>query len=91
MPLEFRGAAVTDPPGRNVRFAGFPVGGRPSAMVVCEISYRALQSLTGGVNTDRHDLLGTYEMHKNRIWEIASRKFDQGDFRPRISVDDLQA
>lgn len=89
MPLEFRSAAVIDPPGRSVRFAGVPIGSRQSAMVICEISSAALQSLCGVPYTDREGLLNAFNAHKERIWAVASEKFDQGEHRPIISLADL--
>jgi hypothetical protein len=89
MPLEFRGAAVIDPPGRSIRFAGVPVGSRQSAMVICEVPSAVLRALCDVPHTDREGLLRVFNEHRNRIWEAASQKFDEGEHRPIISLEDL--
>ena len=89
MPLEFRGAAVIDPPGRSIRFAGIPIGGRQSAMVICEVSSAALRSLCDIPPADRESLLRAFHEHEKRIWAAASRKFDQGEHRPVVLLEDL--
>ena len=90
MPLEFRGAASMDPPRRGVRFAGYPLSSRQSPMVICEISTEALRLLGELPDASSEELMGVFEIYKETILAIASRKFDRGDLRPRITDEDVQ-
>jgi hypothetical protein len=85
MPLEFRGAAIADPAGRNVRFAGYPMKRKSGSIVVCEITAEALRLLDG----QGTDLVAIFECHKAVICEIASSQFDEGVLRPRLTKDDV--
>jgi len=89
MPLEFRGSASLDPPKRGVRFAGYPISARQSAMVICEVSTDALRLLAEMPDATGEELMGVFEIYKDTILTIASRKFDDGDMRPRITDKDL--
>ena len=90
MPLEFRGAASMDPPERGVRFAGYPVSSRHSPMVICEVSTEALRLLGDVPDANGDELMGVFEIYKETILAIASRKFDKGDMRPRITDKDIE-
>ena len=90
MPLEFRGAASMDPPRRQVRFAGYPIASREHAMVICEVSTDALRLLGEMPDASSEELMGVFEIHKDAILAIASRKFDKGDMRPRITDKDVE-
>jgi hypothetical protein len=90
MSLEFRGAASMDPPQRGVRFAGYPVSSRHSAMVICEVSTDALRLLGEMPDANGEELMGLFEIYKETILAIASRKFDKGDMRPRITGKDIE-
>lgn len=90
MPLEFRGSASMDPPRRGVRFAGYPTSSRHPPMVICEVSTEALRLLGEMPNASSEELMGVFEIHKDSILAIASRKFDKGDLRPRITEKDVE-
>ena len=89
MPLEFRGPASMDPPKRSVRFAGYPVTNRRPPMVVCEVSMEALRVLGEMPDASSEELMGVFEIYRDTILTIASRKFDKGEMRPRITDKDL--
>ena len=91
MPLEFRGAASMDPPKRRVRFAGYPVSSRHAPMVICEVSSEALRRLAEMPDVSSEELMGVFEIYKETILAIASRKFDKGDMRPRITDKDVES
>jgi hypothetical protein len=91
MPLEFRGAASMDPPRRGVRFAGYPMSSRHSLMVICEVSTEALRLLGEMPDADGDELMGVFEVYRETILAIASRKFDKGDLRPRITDKDIES
>ena len=91
MPLEFRGAASMDPPRRGVRFAGYPIAAKRSPMVVCEVSTEALRLLGELPDASSEELMGVFEIYKDTILAIASRKFDKGDLRPRVTDKDIQS
>lgn len=90
MPLEFRGSASLDPPQRGVRFAGYPKSGRQSAMVICEVSTDVLRHLGEMPDATSEELMGVFEIYKETILTIASKKFDMGEMRPRITDKDLE-
>ena len=90
MPLEFRGAASMDPPRRGVRFAGYPISAKCSPMVVCEVSTEALRLLGELSDASSEELMGVFEIYKDTILAIASRKFDKGDLRPRVTGRDIK-
>jgi hypothetical protein len=89
MPLEFRGVALADPPGRGVRFAGYPVRARVGAIVICEVTVDALRTLGAVPDATPDELMGIFELHKEQIFEIASARFDEGAHRPRVTAGDL--
>ena len=89
MPLEFRGLALPDPPGRAIRFAGYPVGGRNMAIVVCEVTTELLRALAGLPDANSGELMGIFEIHKEEIFARCSAKFDAGDYRPIVGVADF--
>lgn len=91
MPLEFRGSASMDPPRRRVRFAGYPVSARHPSMVICEVSTEALRLLGELPDANGEELMGVFEIYKDAILAVASRKFDNGDMRPRITDKDVKA
>jgi hypothetical protein len=89
MPLEFRGSASMDPPRRGIRFAGYPASVRRSSMVICEVSTEALRLLGGMPDANSEELMGVFEIYRDTILAIASRKFDNGELRPRITDRDI--
>ena len=91
MPLEFRGLALMDPPGRGVRFAGYPTARQNLPMVICEVSAEALREIAGLPDATFNELIGIFEIHKERILAAASAKFDAGEHRPQVTVGDLLA
>jgi hypothetical protein len=78
-----------EPPARAVRFAGYPSGGQEIAVVVCEVTVDALQTLSGAMELTHNEAMGVFELHKELIFEVASAKFDEGAFRPRVTASDL--
>jgi hypothetical protein len=89
MPLDFRGVALIDPPARGVRFAGYPRGGREGSMVICEVTVEALRTLGGLPDATPDELMGVFEIRKEAIFQVASAKFDEGTYRPRVTSSDL--
>ena len=89
MPLEFRGLAIMDPPGRGVRFAGYPISRIKPPMVICEVSAGALRALGELPDASEGELMGIFEIHKDRILTLASAKFDAGEHRPFITSADF--
>ena len=87
MPLEVRGVAIADPAGRTIRFAGFPVGGRSGAITICEVTAEALRFLGGDPHVDKDELLGIFAAHQEAIFKIASDMFDDGDHRPKLTIE----
>lgn len=90
MPLEFPGTPSMDPPRRGVRFAGYPISSRHPPMVICEVSTEALRLLGEMPDANSEELMGVFEIYKETILAIASRKFDKGDMRPRITDNDIE-
>lgn len=90
MPLEFRGVASMDPPKRGVRFAGYPKSSRHPPMIICEVSIEALRLLGESPDASSEELMGVFEIYKETILAIASRKFDKGEMRPRITDKDIE-
>jgi hypothetical protein len=90
MPLEFRGSASMDPPRRRVRFAGYPISARHPSMVICEVSTEALRLLGEMPDASGEQLMGVFEIYKDTILAIASRKFDKGETCPRITDKDVE-
>lgn len=41
-------------------------------------------------NANGDELMGVFEIYKDTILAIASRKFDKGDLRPRITDKDIK-
>jgi hypothetical protein len=41
----------------------------------------------GGASSE--ELMGVFEIYRETILAVASRKFDQGDMRPRITGKDI--
>jgi hypothetical protein len=91
MPLEIRGTAIADPAGRAIRFAGYPIGGRIGAIIICEVSAEALRFLGGDPHAGDDELLIIFAAHQEAIFKIASDRFDDGDHRPRLTVQDFNA
>ena len=89
MPLEFRGLAIMDPPGRGVRFAGYPTSRQRLPMVICEVSAEALRAVGGLPDASFDELMGIFEIHKDQILAVASAKYDAGDHRPCVTADDF--
>jgi hypothetical protein len=90
MPLEFRGLAIMDPPGRGIRFAGYPVAIRSSPLVICQVSIEALRVLGGMQDASAEEAAGIFEVYREAILKIASEKFDRGEHRPTVTVADLR-
>jgi hypothetical protein len=88
--LEFRGIGLLDPPARGVRFAGYPQGGREGIIVICEVTVDALRHLGGLIDPTPDDLMGVFESYRDAICQVASLKFDEGAYRPRITLTDLE-
>ncbi len=80
-----------DPPGRGVRFAGYPTSARGSPMVICEVTMDALRAIGGLPETTPEELEGIFELHKVAILEIASAKFERGEYRPIVTAGDFVA
>jgi hypothetical protein len=89
VPLEFRGLAIMDPPGRGVRFAGYPTSRQNLPMVICEVSAEALRAIGGLPAATYDELMGIFELHKKQILAVASAKFDAGEHRPIIAEHDF--
>jgi hypothetical protein len=89
MPLEFRGLAIMDPPGKAIRFAGYPKGRRDGSIAICEVSIYVLRALAANPGASPAELMDAFERYKEAIFEVASRKFDEGETRPRVSAVDL--
>ena len=77
-----------DPPGRGVRFAGYPTSRQNLPMVICEVSAEALREVGGLPDASLNELIGVFEIHKERILAVASAKFDAGSHRPLVTADD---
>jgi len=90
MPLEMRGAAIVDPAGRTVRFAGFPTGRRTEAIVICEVTGEALRHIGNAPGAAGDKLLEIFEEYKSEIFRVASYHFDNGQHRPKVTISDLQ-
>ncbi len=60
-------------------------------MVICEVSTEALRLLGELPDASGEELMGVFEIHKDTILAIASRKFDRGDMRPRITDKDVES
>ena len=89
MPLEFRGLVVVDPKRQQVRFAGYPVQGSTTRIVICQISAEALRMLGNLANATEDELLAAFDVFADDIFKIASQKFDDGDHRPTVRVADF--
>jgi hypothetical protein len=89
MPLEVRGTVIADPAGRAIRFAGYPIGGRVGAIIICEVSAEALRFLGGDLHAEKEQLLMIFAAHQEAIFKIASDRFDDGDHRPRLTIQDF--
>jgi hypothetical protein len=89
VPLEFHGLAIVDPPGRGIRFAGYPTAGRNMPLVVCEVSADALRFIGGLPDATYDELISIFGLHMNAIVRIASEKFDHGEIRPSVTSVDL--
>jgi hypothetical protein len=89
MPLEFRGIALLDPPGRGIRFAGYPLKAKEGAIVICEVTVDALCVLSGLADPTPEELMGAFELHKEMIFEVASARFDNCAHRPRVTASDV--
>ena len=59
-------------------------------MVICEISTDALRLLGEIPDASSEELMGVFEIYRETILAIASRKFDKGDLRPRITDRDIE-
>jgi hypothetical protein len=90
MPLEVRGVAIADPAGRAVRFAGVPIGGRAGIVIVCEVTAEALRFLADNSHAEKDELLGIFAANQEAIFKIASNQFDDGDHRPRVTIEDFR-
>lgn len=90
MPLEFHEALTVDPTMRGVRFAGHPPTSQEGIIVVCEMTVDALQNLGGLTDPKLEELMGVFEIYKEMIFQVASAKFDEGAYRPRITSHDLE-
>lgn len=90
MPLEMRGAAIVDPAGRAVRFAGSPIGRRTEAIVICEVTGEALRHIGNAPRAAGDKLLEIFEEYKSEIFRVASFHFDNGQHRPQVVISDLQ-
>lgn len=90
MPLEFRGLAIMNPKGTEVRFAGYPTVGQSRPIVICQVTTGALR-LLGKISEDatQDDLMDIFEAHKDTICEVASTLFDKGAHRPVVTPGDL--
>jgi hypothetical protein len=64
MPLEFRGLAIIDPPGRGIRFAGYPMSTRNVPLAICEATADALRIIAGLAHASIDELMGIFELHK---------------------------
>jgi hypothetical protein len=89
MPLEFRGTALLDPPGRGIRFAVYPIGRRAGAIVICEVTIDALRKIGGNVDVTADEMMNIFELHKAEFHAITSAKFDEGEYRPTVTAADL--
>jgi hypothetical protein len=91
MPLEFKGRALMDPPGRGVRFAGYPMHTRSSALVICQISVEALREIGRMPDANPEEVVRIFENFKDSIHRTASGIYDLGDLRPTITAADVRA
>jgi hypothetical protein len=89
VPLELRGLAIMDPPGRGVRFAGYPTSRIKPPMVICEVSAGALRTVGGMPDASFGELMGIFEIYKDQILAVASAKYDAGEHRPCVTADDF--
>jgi hypothetical protein len=80
-----------DPPGRGVRFAGYPASRQNLPMVICEVSAEALRAIGGLPDAAYDELMGIFELHRKQILAVASAKFDAGEQRPIITEHDFVA
>lgn len=59
-------------------------------MVICEVSTEALRLLGELPDANGEELMGVFEIYKDTILAIASRKFDKGEMCPRITDKDVE-
>ena len=59
-------------------------------MVICEVSTETLRLLGEMPDAGDDELMGVFEIYKETILAIASRKFDTGEMRPRITDKDVE-
>jgi hypothetical protein len=89
VPLEFQGLAIMDPPGRGVRFAGYPPSRQNHLMVICEVTAEALRAIGGLPDASNDELMEIFELHKEQILAVASARFDAGEHRSIITERDF--
>jgi hypothetical protein len=59
-------------------------------MVICDISTEAMRLLGEMPNATSEELIRVFEIYRETILAIASRKFDRGDLRPCITDRDIE-
>jgi hypothetical protein len=91
MPLEFWGLAITNPSARGVRFTAHPNAGTGAALVICEVSADALLQLGRLPDASEEELMGIFELYKEVILEIVTKKYLSGVARPMVTVTDVYA
>ena len=87
MPLEFHGVAASEATAQAVRFIGYSTKARLSAGVICEVTHEALRLLSQKYGSD--ELIFNFADCASLVFEIASAKFDEGSFRPRVTAHDV--
>jgi len=90
VPLEFRGLAVLDPNGKQVRFAGYPVEHGSTRIVICQVSTEALRTLGNIAKPSEEELLDVFDVYSDEIFQIASEQFDGGAHHPSVTMADLR-
>ncbi len=89
MPLEFQGAAILNPRKSAMRFAGYPVRGKDTPIVICEITTDAIRYLGHITNPTDEALLAAFDEHKDGIQKLASALYDGGAHRPRVTLNEV--
>jgi hypothetical protein len=59
--------------------------------VVCRVSQEALEDAAGARNSTGRDRMSIFEAHRTRIIDIACRRYDAGEEKPRVKRADLIA
>ncbi len=72
------------------RVAGYPVRGKVTPIIICEITTDAIRYLGHITNPTDEALLSAFDEHKDEIRKLASALFDGGAHRPQVTLKEVE-